>query len=47
VGVVLFVGAGAMALVGKREVEQATPPAPEQAIEGVKEDLAVIKGDRA
>src|SRR4249919_4004472 len=29
VGVVLFVGAGAMALVGKKEVEQATPPAPE------------------
>ena len=47
VGVVLFVGAAVMALVGKREVEQATPPAPEQAIEGVKEDLAVIKGDRA
>jgi hypothetical protein len=46
VGVVLFVGAGAMALVGKKEVEQATPPAPEHAIEGVKEDIAVMKGDR-
>jgi len=46
VGVVLFVAAGVMALVGKKEIEQATPPAPEQAIEGVKEDLAVIKGDR-
>jgi uncharacterized membrane protein YqjE len=45
VGVVLFVGAGAAALVGKREVRQATPPAPEQAIEGVKEDIAVVKGE--
>ena len=45
VGVVLFVGAGVMALVGKKEVEQATPPAPEQAIEGVKEDIAVVKGE--
>ena len=47
VGAVLFVGAGALALAGKKEVEQATPPAPEQAIEGVKEDIAVIKGDRS
>jgi uncharacterized membrane protein YqjE len=45
VGVVLFVGAGAAALVGKREVRQATPPAPEQAIEGVKEDIAVVRGE--
>jgi hypothetical protein len=47
VGLVLFAGAGALALVGKKEVQQATPPAPEQAIEGVKEDIAVIKGDRS
>jgi hypothetical protein len=45
VGVVLFAGAGAVALVGKREVKQATPPAPEHAIEGVKEDIAVVKGE--
>jgi hypothetical protein len=45
VGVVLFVGAGVAALVGKREVQQATPPAPEQAIESVKEDIAVVKGE--
>jgi len=45
VGVVLFLGAGAAALVGKREVRQATPAAPEQAIEGVKEDIAVVKGE--
>ena len=47
VGVVLFAGAGVVALVGKKEIQQATPPAPEQAIEGVKEDIAVMKGDRA
>ncbi|WP_151081861.1 phage holin family protein [Nocardioides cynanchi] len=47
VGAVLFVAAGAIALVGKREVQQATPPAPEQAIEGVKEDIAVVKGARS
>jgi hypothetical protein len=47
VAVVLFAGAAVMALVGKKEIQQATPPAPEQAIEGVKEDIAVMKGDRA
>jgi uncharacterized membrane protein YqjE len=46
VGVVLFAGAGIAALVGKKEVAQATPPAPEAAIEGVKEDLSVVKGGR-
>ena len=44
-GVVLFLLAGVMALVGKKEVQQATPPAPEHAIEGVKEDIAVVKGE--
>jgi hypothetical protein len=47
VGVLLFAGAVVVALVGKKEIHQATPPAPEQAIEGVKEDIAVLKGDRA
>jgi Putative Actinobacterial Holin-X, holin superfamily III len=45
VAVVLFAGAGVVALAGKREVQQATPPAPEHAIEGVKEDIAVVKGE--
>lgn len=44
VAVVLFAGAAVAALVGKREMRQATPPAPEHAIEGVKEDIAVVKG---
>jgi len=47
VALVLFAAAAAIALVGKREVQQATPPAPEQAIEGVKEDIAVVKGERS
>ena len=47
VGAVLFVAAAAIALVGRREVQQATPPAPEHAIEGVKEDIAVVKGERS
>jgi uncharacterized membrane protein YqjE len=47
VALVLFAAAAAIALVGKREVQQATPPAPEHAIEGVKEDIAVVKGERS
>ena len=45
VAVVLFAGAAVVALIGKKNVEQATPPAPEHAIEGVKEDIAVVKGE--
>jgi uncharacterized membrane protein YqjE len=45
VAVVLFAVAAVAALVGKKEVQQATPPAPEHAIEGVKEDIAVVKGE--
>jgi uncharacterized membrane protein YqjE len=44
VAAVLFVGAGLVALGGKKEVQQATPPAPERAIAGVHEDVATIKG---
>jgi uncharacterized membrane protein YqjE len=45
VAAVLLVGAGIAALMGKKEVQQATPPAPEHAIESVKEDIAVVKGE--
>jgi uncharacterized membrane protein YqjE len=44
VAVVLFAGAGVVALVGKKEVEQATPPAPERTIANVREDVATVKG---
>jgi uncharacterized membrane protein YqjE len=45
VAALMFAGAGSLALIGKKEVQQATPPTPEHAIEGVKEDLAVVKGE--
>ena len=35
--------AGTLALLGKREASQATPPIPEQATESVKEDVAWTK----
>lgn len=44
VAVLLFAGAGVAALVGKKEVEQATPPAPERTIASVREDVATVKG---
>lgn len=47
VAVLLFVGAAVMALVGKKEVEQATPPAPERTMASVREDVAAIKGGHA
>ena len=47
VAVVLLIGAGIAVAVGKREIEQATPPAPERAIAGVKEDVATVKGGHA
>jgi hypothetical protein len=43
VGVVYAAIAGALALVGKRRITQATPPAPEQTIETVKEDVQWAK----
>jgi uncharacterized membrane protein YqjE len=41
---VLFVAAGVAALLGKKQVDQATPPAPERAIAGMKEDVEAVKG---
>jgi uncharacterized membrane protein YqjE len=43
VAVVLFAVAGVLALTGKKQVEQATPPAPEQAMDSVKTDVDHIK----
>lgn len=47
VAAVLLVGAGIAALVGKKEVQQATPAAPERAVAGVKQDVATVKGARS
>ncbi len=43
VTVVLFAIAGAAALVGKKKVEEATPPMPEQTVETVKADIEEAK----
>ena len=47
VTVVLFAIAGVLALTGKKEMEQATPAAPEQAIESTKQDVDELKGRAA
>jgi uncharacterized membrane protein YqjE len=44
VAVVLFIGAAVLGLGGKSKVQQATPAAPARAVEGVKEDIATVKG---
>jgi MFS family permease len=47
VAVLLFAVAGVLALVGKGSVSKATPAKPERAIEGLKEDIATVKGERS
>jgi uncharacterized membrane protein YqjE len=44
VTVVLFAVAGIVALLGKKQVSQATPAAPKHTIESVKQDVDTIKG---
>jgi hypothetical protein len=43
VAVVLFAIAGVLALVGKKDVAQASPPLPTEAIAGVQADVATVK----
>ena len=43
VALIYAAGAGVLALVGRGKVKDATPPAPEQAIESTKEDVAWTK----
>jgi len=43
VAVVLFAVAGILALTGKKQVEQATPPKPEEAIDSVQRDVEEVK----
>jgi uncharacterized membrane protein YqjE len=43
VGVVLLAGAGLVALLGKRQVEQATPAKPERAMESMQHDVEYVK----
>jgi hypothetical protein len=42
VGVVLLIVAGLMALVGRSQVRQATPPMPQEAVRGVRADLNAV-----
>ena len=44
VTLVVLAAAGVAALVGKKQVAQATPATPERAIAGVKEDVEAVKG---
>jgi uncharacterized membrane protein YqjE len=46
VAVVLLAAAGVAALVGKKEVQQATPATPERTMAGVQKDKAAMKGQR-
>lgn len=43
VGVVLLVTAGLVALLARRQVEQATPPKPERAMASVQHDVEHVK----
>jgi Flp pilus assembly protein TadB len=43
VTLVLFAGAAVAALSGKKQIAEAMPPAPEQAIDGIKTDIDTVK----
>jgi uncharacterized membrane protein YqjE len=45
VALVLLAAAAVAGLVGRNKVAEAGPPAPERAIEGLKEDIATVKGE--
>ncbi|MBD8868405.1 phage holin family protein [Nocardioides donggukensis] len=47
VAAVVLAAAGAAGIFGRSRVQAATPAAPERAMEGVREDVAVVKGGRA
>ena len=47
VGVVLLAVAGILALTGKKQVEQAGPPLPEEAVESAKRDVDEVKRAKA
>jgi uncharacterized membrane protein YqjE len=46
VAVVLLAVAAVAGLIGRNKVAEAGPPAPERAIQGLKDDIATVKGDR-
>ncbi|WP_367129816.1 phage holin family protein [Saccharothrix sp. HUAS TT1] len=42
VAVAVLAVAGVLALVGRKQIERGTPPVPEEAIAGVKQDIATV-----
>ena len=47
VAALLLVAAAIVGLAGRNKVAEAAPAKPEMALEGLKEDVATLKGDRA
>jgi MFS family permease len=43
IGVVLLLVAGILALTGRKELEEAAPPKPEEALESVQRDVETVK----
>ena len=43
VAVVLFAAAGVLALLGRKRVQQATPPVPQETVRNVKADIDEVK----
>jgi hypothetical protein len=43
VGAGLLLVAGILALTGKKELEEASPPKPEQALDSVEQDIATVR----
>ncbi|MBD0292243.1 MAG: phage holin family protein [Jiangellaceae bacterium] len=43
VGAVLLAAGGVLGLMGKRKVQEALPPVPQEAVSSVKQDIAVVK----
>ena len=46
IGIVVLIAAGVAALLGKKQVSQAGPPAPERTIDNVKRDIDTVKEAR-
>lgn len=42
VALAVFAVAGVLALIGRKQLERGTPPVPEEAIAGVKQDIATV-----
>jgi hypothetical protein len=42
VAVVIFIVAGVLGLLGKNQIQRATPPVPESTVESIKRDVATV-----